>query len=196
MEGNILLFIQDNIRQPWLNPIMVVITSLADSGLIWAVVCFTLFLIPKTRKLGTMCCFAFLFMVILNNLTIKMIVDRTRPFVVVKNLVPLGRIPSDSSFPSGHTASSFAVATVILCRTKLRIGIPCMILAVLISLSRLYVGVHYPTDVLVGFLVGIICAFIGMKVGEFAYTKVTGKFPVLAKFPFCWHKEKSEVSES
>lgn len=192
MEGNILLFIQDNIRQPWLNPVMVGITSLGDAGLVWALICFTLFLIPKTRRLGTMCCFAFLFMVILNNLIIKEIVDRARPFVTVKNLIPLGRIPSDSSFPSGHTASSFAVATVILCRTKLRTGIPCMILAVLISLSRLYVGVHYPTDVLVGFFVGILCAFIGMKVGNFAYAKVTGRFPVLARFPFCGLKKKSE----
>ena len=151
MEGEILLFIQNNIRMAFLNPIMEGITFLADHGWFWITLSLVLLIFRKTRKLGFMCCFAIGCMFLINNVCIKHIVNRTRPYEVIQGLVPLGNLPDDSSFPSGHTAISFAI--------------PAVILAVLIALSRMYVGVHYPTDVLGGMAVGIVCACISLWLG-------------------------------
>lgn len=68
-------------------------------------------------------------------------------------------IPSGSSFPSGHSCSSLAAATVMLIKDK-RFGIPALVLALLIVFSRLYNYVHYPSDVLCGMLLGVICAVV------------------------------------
>ena len=165
MEGDILLFIQNNIRMPFLDTIMKGITFLADHGWFWITLSLVLLIFRKTRKVGFMCCFAIGCMFLINNICIKHIVDRTRPYEVIQGLVPLGNLPDDSSFPSGHTAISFAVSIVLLFTTKKRFGIPAVILAVLIALSRMYVGVHYPTDVLGGMAVGIVCACISLWLG-------------------------------
>ena len=165
MEGDILLFIQNNIRMPFLDAIMKGITFLADHGWFWISLSLVLLLFKQTRKLGFMCCFAIGCMVLINNICIKHIVNRIRPYEVIEGLIPLGNIPDDSSFPSGHTAISFTVSLVLLFSTKKRFGIPAVILAVLIALSRMYVGVHYPTDVLGGLVVGIVCACLGLWLG-------------------------------
>ena len=180
MDGQILLFIQEHIRIPGLNSIVVAITSLGNGGWFWIALSVILFAIPKTRRLGVLCLCSMFFMGLLNNMCLKSLVNRTRPFVTFPNLSTLGRLPKDSSFPSGHTAASFAVSLVLLFRTKKRYGIPAVILASLIALSRLYVGVHYPTDVLGGFAMGIVCAFLGIKVGEFFCDRLSERFPSLA----------------
>ncbi len=82
-------------------------------------------------------------------------VGRIRPYDTIEGLVPLIGKPRDYSFPSGHTGSSFAAAWVLYRRLPKRLGIPALALAGLIGISRLYLGVHYPTDVLFGVLSGI-----------------------------------------
>ncbi|MBO4320069.1 MAG: phosphatase PAP2 family protein [Treponema sp.] len=165
MEGDILLFIQNNIRTPVLDTVMKGITMLADHGWFWITLSLVLLIFKKTRKVGFMCCFAIGCMYLINNVCIKNIVDRARPYDVIEGLIPLGNLPDDSSFPSGHTAISFAVSVVLLFSTKKRFGIPAVILAFLIAISRMYVGVHYPTDVLGGFVIGTLCACISLWLG-------------------------------
>lgn len=95
-----------------------------------------------------------------DNVILKNIVARTRPYDVIPGLVSLVGAQKDYTFPSGHTGSSFASA-VVLCRMlPKRYGIPAVVLACLIGLSRLYVGVHYPTDVIAGAMIGTGIAFV------------------------------------
>ena len=174
LDANILLFIQDNIRNPVLTAIMRPITHLGDKGIFWIILTLILLAFRKTRKAGLCSMFALLFMVVLNNGIIKHLVDRIRPYEVIESLKILVAKPDDASFPSGHTASSFASCTALLLslpmvtdRRRARIcTVAAYILAVLIAFSRLYVGVHYPTDVLGGIVIGILCGIAGYFVGK------------------------------
>ena len=84
----------------------------------------------------------------------------TRPFYVLEDLHLLGSLPTDFSFPSGHTGSAFAVATVMLMCMPARYGVTAIVASALIAFSRLYNAAHYPTDVLCGMLIGIITGVI------------------------------------
>ena len=185
MEAQILLFIQNHIRQDWLTPIFKGITFLGDKGWFWISLSLSLLVFQKTRRLGCMCCMAMFFMVVINNMLIKNIVNRTRPWVTFPEIIPLGNLPDDSSFPSGHTAASFAVSIVLLLKTKKRFGIPALVLAVLIGLSRLYLGVHYPSDVLGGVVSGSLCAVLGLFTGPFVHNILSRIFPF-------WDEKKSD----
>ena len=111
----------------------------------------------KTKKLA-----ALLLSLLINNIILKNLVARTRPYEMVEGLVPLIGRPRDYSFPSGHTGSSFASAWVLFRKLPAGYGISALVLAGLIGISRLYVGVHYPTDVLFGVLGGIVSGSIAM----------------------------------
>lgn len=164
IDGNILLFIQENIRTPILTPLLIAITTLGNGGIIW-VICSMALLVPKkTRRIGVMSIMALLMSLLINNMILKNLVARTRPYDMVEGLVPLIGKPRDYSFPSGHTGSSFASAWVLYRQLPGKFGIPALVLAGLIGLSRLYVGVHYPTDVLFGVLGGIVSGAIAMLI--------------------------------
>lgn len=170
MEAQILLFIQENIRCVFLDWIFVPVTHLGDGGAVWLATAIILLIFKKTRRTGLVCATALLLMLILNNLCIKNLVARIRPYEVVDGLVLIVAKAHDLSFPSGHTAASFAFATgAFLCAPK-KLWIPSLILAVLISVSRLYVGIHWPTDVLGGMVTGIFCGaasfFIWRKISD------------------------------
>ena len=160
MDSRILLFFQDVVRDPVLTPVFTVITTLGNGAVIWILISLCLLLSKKTQKTAFMCAVAMLVSLLVNNLALKNIVGRIRPYEMVQGLIPLIGRPRDYSFPSGHTASSFAAAWVLYRRLPKRFGIPALVLAGLIGVSRLYVGVHYPTDVLAGFISGIGCGCI------------------------------------
>ena len=160
LDVAILLWIQEWIRSDWLDPFMIGITHLGDAGMLWIVLSLLLLIPQKTRKYAMMAIVALLFSLLVNNMILKNIVARTRPYEVVEGLTWLIEKQRDLSFPSGHTASSFATAVVLFRNLKKRYGIPLLVLAVLISLSRLYVGVHYPTDVLFGAISGTLLAIL------------------------------------
>lgn len=164
LDGNILLWIQENLRMEFLNPLVIFITSLGNAGLIWIAVSVLMLFFHKSRKAGIMCLTALVVSYLFNNIFLKNIVARTRPWVDVEGLKVLIGKPTDYSFPSGHASSSFAAAMVMYRFLPARIGIPAVVLAAAISLSRLYVGVHYPTDVLTGVISGIIIALVTFRV--------------------------------
>lgn len=160
LDGGFLLFLQESVRNPILDNIMIFITSLGNGGMIWIAATIVLLIPKKTRKAGIMSAVALLGSLIINNNIVKNIVQRPRPFVTFTDLQIIIPTPSEFSFPSGHTSSSFAAAAVFYRHLPKKLGIPSVILAGLIGFSRLYVGVHYPTDVIAGVLMGILLSYL------------------------------------
>ena len=172
MDGGVLLFIQEYIRNPILNAVMIFITNLGNGGLIWIAATIGLLIPKKTRKVGIMSAVALLGSLIINNNIIKNIIQRPRPFVSLTDLHIIIPTPSEFSFPSGHTASSFAAAGVFFRNLPKKFGVPALILAFFIGLSRLYVGVHYPTDVIAGIVMGLLLSYGAEKLVNFVMKKL------------------------
>lgn len=171
LDGNILLFIQEFIRNPLLTPLVRVITILGNGGAIWVLLTLVMLTMTKTRKIGCMMALSLIGILLINNMMIKNLVARTRPYEVIGGLTYLVPKPREFSFPSGHAGSSFAAAWVMFRRLPRRYGVPALVLATLIALSRLYVGVHYPSDVLFGVIVGIAVSLAAEAVVEWIEKK-------------------------
>lgn len=160
LDGAILLWIQEHVRQDFLSPVVKFITHLGDAGWCWILLAVILLIVKKTRKIGLVTAVSLLSSYVVNNLILKKLVARVRPYEAVDGLQRIIEAQSDFSFPSGHSASSFAAAVVIFMLCPRKYGVPALVLAFLIALSRLYVGVHYPTDVLTGVISGTVIAVI------------------------------------
>ncbi len=163
IDGNILLFIQEHIRQEWMDGFWITVTHLGDGGICWLILAFALLIPKQTRKAGIAALIGLAVGALITNVTLKNIVARTRPYEVIQGLSLLIERQHDFSFPSGHTCASFSAACALYLTLPRRWGIVCLALASLIALSRLYVGVHYPSDVLGGLLVGIFSGWVGWK---------------------------------
>ena len=170
-EFAILDWIQANLRDPVLDLLMPAITTLGNSGLIWIILAGILLFMPKYRKVGMAVLTGLVLEAVCCNLVLKPLVARIRPCdvnPVVQLLVPR---PDDFSFPSGHTGASFA-AVAALYASRNRLWILSLTLAVFIAFSRLYLYVHYPSDVLAGVVIGIMTGGIGSKIMD----AVLGKY--------------------
>ena len=163
IELSILDWIQ-TLHTPFLDKIMVFITRLGDAGIIWIVLSIVLLLLPKTRKSGVVMVAALVVDVLLCNIVLKNLVARTRPYDVNTGVHLLVAKLHDYSFPSGHTAASFASVTALYLAGEKKLWKFALVLACLIAISRLYLYVHYPTDVLGGVLVGILAGYGGYRV--------------------------------
>ena len=172
-DFEILFFIKDHVRNSFLDVIVPFYTNLGDDGIIWIAVGLIMLIPKKTRKCGIMVLAALLVMLVVNNIILKNLIARPRPCATYPELVELVHIPTSYSFPSGHTVSAMAVAFTILTQHK-KLGIVTLVMAFLMGLSRLYVGVHFPTDVYGGIIVGAAIAFAVY----YAEKKIT---PVLVK---------------
>lgn len=160
IDRDILLFIQEYIRNPVLNIPMIFITSLGNAGLFWIIASLLMLAAKRTRKTGFLALCALFAGFLVTNLLIKNLAARIRPYEAFPAIELLIKRPLDFSFPSGHATSSFAAAC-IYCRYLNRpAGIAAIVLACLISFSRLYVGVHYPSDVICGVIIGILAAWL------------------------------------
>lgn len=149
------------IHTPWLDKLMIAVTSLGNAGILWIVMAVILLIIPRTRKVGVCMAAALIIDLLITNCVLKNVVARTRPYELVDYVNLLIKKPSDYSFPSGHTAASFAAVTVLfLCRKKM-LGAVSSVAAVLIAFSRMYLYVHFPTDILGGIVVGIVSGVLG-----------------------------------
>ncbi|WP_338536273.1 phosphatase PAP2 family protein [Helicovermis profundi] len=159
-ELRILLWIQYHLRSEFLDNVMKFFTTIGNTGLVWIFVAIIMVVVKKTRKKGFLVLLALVLSYIICNLIFKNILMKPRPFEVYKYIDLIIKKPSGYSFPSGHTSSSIAAAYVIykssLFYKKINLGYLAFFVAIMISFSRLYLFVHYPSDVLGGILTGII----------------------------------------
>lgn len=148
-----------------LNSFFIFITKLGDLMIIWIIITLLFFFI---KKLSFKKDFLFITLVyftsfVINNLLLKELFKRERPSISYEMLQPLINIPNSYSFPSGHAASSFVGATILSYYFP-KYKIIFYSLAILIAFSRVYVGVHYPSDVIIGALIGFSVAKIGIMI--------------------------------
>lgn len=162
-EERFLLFLQESVRNPVLDRVMQFVTSLGDAGFLAILVCIVLLCIKKYRRAGAAAALSLSLDFLVVNLILKNLVARIRPYDMLEELLLITKRPSDLSFPSGHAGACFAVASVLFLCLPRRLGIPALVTAGLISFSRLYVGAHYPTDVLGGMLVGCVTGWIAYR---------------------------------
>ena len=179
----ILDFIQNTIKCVLLDYIMAFFSYIGEAGGIWLISAIIMLVFRKTRSTGVMIIVAVFAGYLIGEVGIKNIVGRLRPFRVNTDIVLNITPPSGYSFPSGHSCSSFAAATVIFMRSK-KLGIFALVVASLIAFSRLYDSVHFPSDVICGIILGTICpvvtVYVFRKTGldtklarDFTYKKVT-----------------------
>lgn len=140
-----------------LDAIMVAFTTFGNAGLGWIAIGLILTIIPKTRKCGFSVLLAMLVTHIIGNIIVKPIVARPRPFLADPSVELIVKAPSSFSFPSGHSASSFTAALTIFFYYK-KSGVIALLAVATIAFSRMYLFVHYPTDVLCGVLLGCVDA--------------------------------------
>ena len=155
LDTSILIWIQETLRNDLMTRFWVFITSLGDGGF-WTITGILLLCFKRTRRTGIMALISLVICSLLTNQILKNLFDRPRPFQEIIAVIPLIRKPMSYSFPSGHTSSSFAAALIYYRMLPKRYGIPTLILAGMIGFSRVYLGVHYPSDVLGGIVVAII----------------------------------------
>ena len=127
-------------------------------------------LIPETRRLGLSTGLALLFGLVLCNLILKPVIARPRPFDYQlahfgREIALLVKAPTDFSFPSGHTIAAFEFAVAAWLNDK-RVGIPALAAAVLVAFSRMYLYVHYPTDVIAAAVLGVFLGYLGAMLGK------------------------------
>ncbi len=165
LELSILDWIQANLRCGFLDAVLPVVSRVCDHGEVWIVLAALLLLDKRTRKTGLCLTVSLALDLVCCNLILKPLVGRVRPFAVNTGVTLLTPPPLDASFPSGHTAASFTSASA-LWTAKSPLRWPSLVLAVVISLSRLYLYVHWPTDVLGGAVLGMILGYVGTKLVE------------------------------
>lgn len=169
-EFYILNFIRDYISNPFLDFLMPFISFLGSFGLIWIVLFTVLIITKKYRSLGRSLASNFIFNFIGCNLIIKPIVARIRPYELNQSINLLVSAPNDYSFPSGHTLFAFGAATIIFLYNK-KIGSLMYLFALLMGFSRLYLYVHFPTDVAFGAFLGIIFATVSYRLEKMIFDK-------------------------
>ncbi|MBQ4128690.1 MAG: phosphatase PAP2 family protein [Ruminococcus sp.] len=145
------------IHTPFLNRIMVIFTKLGNGAFVWWItLCFPFLLMKNTRATGVYLTLALGVNFILGEIIIKHIIGRMRPSSKLEDDELIIKRPKDYSFPSGHTASSFTAFTVTLLRCPAYIFLPVLLVALIISFSRMYLRVHYLSDVICGVALGIL----------------------------------------
>ncbi|WP_315079671.1 phosphatase PAP2 family protein [uncultured Clostridium sp.] len=169
-DNKILEFIRTNLYNPMMDKIFPIITYLGNMGFIWIVIGLAFIANKKYRKYGFIMLCTLCIGAVIGDGIIKPLVERERPFNFVENIQLLIKAPTSFSFPSGHTMSSFAAATIIYMANK-KMGIGAFILATLIGFSRIYLYVHYPSDVLVGCILGILLSTVVYKIISPKYDK-------------------------
>ena len=171
----ILDWIQETMQCTFLDKTMPIVTLFGDGGVFWIGIAVLLLFFAKYRKTGFSMGMALVLGLVVCNITLKPLVARIRPYDFQlqefgREITLLISAQHDFSFPSGHTIASFVACTVLLLHDK-RMGIPATVLAILIAFSRLYLYVHYPTDVLVSLVLGIAFGLLGSFLVNLIYKK-------------------------
>ena len=153
------LYALQDIHNPVLDKVMVFVSALGNAGIFWIAVGLLLLITKRYRRGGAQMLVAMAVTFIIGNLILKNLVARERPCWIDREVLLLMASPSDYSFPSGHSMNGFAGSVSLLCIDR-RIGIPAVILAAIIAFSRLYLFMHFPTDVFAGIVIGLVIALI------------------------------------
>lgn len=159
LDAAVMAFIQTHFHNTVTDTVFPIITSLGEAGIGWIVLSLVLLCFKKTRRTGGLVLIAMTVTLLFGELTLKNIICRLRPCNVFTDFPMLIARPTSYSFPSGHTSSSFAAALILTLRHK-KVGWLAYIPAVLIAFSRIFLFVHYPTDVLAGILLGTLAALL------------------------------------
>lgn len=157
-EFQFLYWLQEQ-RTGWLDWLMPKITALGNTGIFWILLGIVLVCMVRTRRMGLSMLVSIVIGAVIGNLVLKNLIARERPCWIDSQVLLLIENPKDYSFPSGHTLVSFEGAVSILLKNKKR-GIAALALAILIAFSRLYLFVHFPTDVLAGAALGTVIAVL------------------------------------
>ena len=167
----ILDFIAENIRNPFLDKIMPAVTSLGSAGIVWIVIGIVMLFFNRYRKAGVSVLVSLLFSLLICNMVIKPLVARIRPFDINTAVTLIITKQMDYSFPSGHTSAAFAATVAVLLGRHKRVGTVMLVLALVLAFSRLYLYVHYLTDVLCGMIIGTVCGVLGYSAVKFISDK-------------------------
>ena len=172
MDFSILYGIQ-NIRCGFLDQAVLILSKIAgDYGHIWLIAGALLCILKKTRKSGIAVLVSYGLVFLTGQLILKDLIARPRPCHIDEAIELIVKKPSSFSCPSTHSAWAFAAATAIFIHHK-KAGIGLYVLAAIIGFSRLYLFVHFPTDVLFGAALGALCGFASVKLVNFVWKKVT-----------------------
>lgn len=165
IDVSILNFIREFLSCKVLDVIFSFITSLGDNGIIWLCCAAVLLFFKKYRRYGIVLLIALAIELLICNGILKNVFSRTRPYDFVQGIDLIIKKPGNFSFPSGHTMSS-AVAATVLTMTNKKFGYFAIPLATLIAFSRLYLYVHYPSDVIAAAILGILLGIVVFKLQE------------------------------
>lgn len=162
LDEQALVWIAEHLRCALLDPFMKLYTQLGNTGMLFIVLGLVMLCFKPTRRAGLSALCAMLIGLIVVNFTIKPLAARARPWLVIENFVSLVEEHDPNSFPSGHTNAAFAFAlAVCMSAPKRWMKVSAVCAAVVMGLSRLYVGVHFPSDVLAGAAIGSLCGLLG-----------------------------------
>lgn len=178
-DFSILDWIQLHMRNDLLDFLVPKVSALGNAGVIWIVLALTCIAVRKWRRCGLTMAAALIAGLLVGNMFLKLLVARDRPCWIVPPDSMLIAVPRDYSFPSCHTLSGFAASVSMLCFSR-RAGIPAVLLAAFIALTRLYLYVHFPSDVLAGFVIGTMIAlgaFALMRL--YLLDRLESRFPAL-----------------
>ena len=179
-----LVWIAQNIRNGLLDPLMMFYTKLGDAGLLFIALGLVMLLFRSTRKAGLSALCAMIIGLVVVNFTIKPLMARERPWLVIQGFVNLVEEHDPNSFPSGHTNAAFAFALALcMAAPKRWMKITAVCMAVVMGLSRLYVGVHFPSDVLVGALIGSLCGLAGAMIIRIIWNRWGSRLEKLPGLP-------------
>lgn len=172
IDFQILDWVHENLTCPFLDFLMPIITLFGEYGLFFIVVALVMLIFKRTRKTGLMVGVSLLIGLLICNIVLKPTVARIRPY----DLRPIDfelliKKATDFSFPSGHTIAAIEAATVLMIRDK-RFGIPALVLGVLISFSRIYLYIHYPSDVFTSMILGALIGIISVVLVNAIWKKV------------------------
>ena len=162
---SVLNAIQDSLKCGFLDAFAVFISYLTTSGIIWIVTGVILLFFRKTRAAGIIVLIALALGFLTGDVLLKHLVNRPRPFTVNTDIALLISQPSGASFPSTHSVLAASATTVLLAK-KRTLGFIALALTVCIAFSRLYLYVHYPTDVLCGLLLGVLCGIAALLIAK------------------------------
>ena len=174
-EIPVLDFIRNNMTNSFFDAIFPFISMLCNHGEIWIVTAIVLLMFSKTRRTGLAAAIALLMGLVLVNMIMKPAIARIRPYDLVNVSLIIDK-PHDYSFPSGHTIASFEAFGAMIMTNK-KLGFIALAPALLISFSRLYLYVHFPSDVIVSVILGILFAFIAVKITDV----ILKKYPKLSE---------------